>query len=95
MWQSSWTKRAIEVDSHQPMSPRQQLAGAPDSTCARVIHSRPEAFGNNWVPVIATREREGQDDEFGMHGSACSKNKLTFHSDISLLFPTFYCFISI
>uniref|UniRef100_A0A2N9EEY1 CCT domain-containing protein n=1 Tax=Fagus sylvatica TaxID=28930 RepID=A0A2N9EEY1_FAGSY len=46
------------------MSPRQQLAGAPDSTCARVIHSRPEAFGNNWVPVIATREREGQDDEF-------------------------------
>ncbi|KAK7822403.1 two-component response regulator-like aprr7 [Quercus suber] len=79
--QSSWTKRAVEVDSPQPMSPWEQLADAPDSTCARVIHSRPEAFGNNWVPV----EHEEHDDEFGMHGFASNNNILTSNSAISLL----------
>ncbi|KAF3954250.1 hypothetical protein CMV_020388 [Castanea mollissima] len=58
--QSSWTKRAVEVDSPQPISPWEQLADAPDSTCAQVFHSRPEAFGNNWVPV----EHEEHDDDF-------------------------------
>ncbi|XP_047324669.1 two-component response regulator-like PRR73 [Impatiens glandulifera] len=52
--QSSWTKRAVEVDSPQPMSP-------PDSTCAQVIHSRPEEFCNNRVPVTSTIERHGEE----------------------------------
>ncbi|XP_057511684.1 two-component response regulator-like PRR37 [Actinidia eriantha] len=61
--QSSWTKRAVEVDSPQPMSPWDQLADPPDSTCAQDIHSRPEAFSNNWVPITVTRKCHGQDDE--------------------------------
>ncbi|KAF3433821.1 hypothetical protein FNV43_RR24924 [Rhamnella rubrinervis] len=60
--QSSWTKRAVEVESPRPMSPSDQLADPPDSTCAQVIHSRPEAYGSNWVPVI-TREHGGQEDD--------------------------------
>lgn len=62
--QSSWTKRAVEVESPQPMSPWDQLADPPDSTCAQVIHSRPEAFGSNWLPVI-TREHGGKEDDHG------------------------------
>ncbi|KAL7184675.1 hypothetical protein ACSBR2_026759 [Camellia fascicularis] len=62
--QSSWTKRAVEVDSPQPLLPWDQLADPPDSTCAQVIHSRPEAFSNNWVPTSATRDYHGKDDEF-------------------------------
>ncbi|XP_031381176.1 two-component response regulator-like PRR37 isoform X2 [Punica granatum] len=61
--QSSWTKRAIEIDSPQRMSTWDQLADPPDSTCAQVIHLRPEAFSSNWVPVNATRDFEGQDAE--------------------------------
>ncbi|XP_062156956.1 two-component response regulator-like PRR73 [Alnus glutinosa] len=64
--QSSWTKRAIEVDSPQPMSLWEQLADHPESTCAQVIHSRTEAFGNNWVPMITTTECERQDNELGL-----------------------------
>uniref|UniRef100_A0A5B7AGV0 Putative response regulator isoform 3 n=1 Tax=Davidia involucrata TaxID=16924 RepID=A0A5B7AGV0_DAVIN len=61
--QSSWTKRAVEVDSPKPMSLWDQLADCPDRTCAQVIHSRPEAFSNNWVPTTATRECHGHNDE--------------------------------
>ncbi|CAH2040694.1 unnamed protein product [Thlaspi arvense] len=62
---SSWTKQALEVDSPPPMSPWDQLADPPDSTCAQVIHSRPEAFSNNWVPIAATREFHGHNDNQG------------------------------
>lgn len=61
--QSSWTNRAVEVDRPKAMSPCEHLADPPDSTCAQVIHSRPEALGNSWVPVTATKECKGQDDE--------------------------------
>ncbi|KAF9674822.1 hypothetical protein SADUNF_Sadunf10G0166900 [Salix dunnii] len=62
--QSSWTKRVVEVDSPKPMLPWDQLADPPDSKCTQVIHSRPEACDNNWVP-LATRKKCGkQDDEF-------------------------------
>ncbi|XP_052883077.1 two-component response regulator-like PRR37 isoform X3 [Gossypium arboreum] len=50
--QSSWTKRAIEVDSSQPISARDQ-----------VMHSRSEVLGNSWVPVTITRECDSRDDE--------------------------------
>ncbi|XVE68999.1 hypothetical protein DITRI_Ditri09bG0114600 [Diplodiscus trichospermus] len=61
--QSSWTKRAVEVDSSQPISTWDQLVNPTDSTCAQVIHSRPEVLGNSWVPVTATRKGDGLDDE--------------------------------
>jgi len=61
--QSSWTKRAVDVDSPQPMSPWDQLEDPPDSTCAQVIHSRSEAFGNHWVSTTAMKECRGKDDE--------------------------------
>ncbi|XWS75085.1 hypothetical protein CRYUN_Cryun01aG0054600 [Craigia yunnanensis] len=61
--QSSWTKRVVEVDSSQQISTWDQLVNPPDSTCAQVIHSRPEVLGNSWVPVTAMRECDRQDDE--------------------------------
>nr|XP_010937775.1 two-component response regulator-like PRR37 isoform X2 [Elaeis guineensis] len=58
--QSSWTKRAVEVDSPQHVSPSDQLANPPDSTCAQVIHPKPEAFCHDWVSMNANGECEGQ-----------------------------------
>uniref|UniRef100_A0A2K1YY18 Uncharacterized protein n=1 Tax=Populus trichocarpa TaxID=3694 RepID=A0A2K1YY18_POPTR len=60
--QSSWTKRAVEVDSPKPMLPWDQLADPPDSTFAQVIHSRSEAC-DNWVPLATTKKFGKQDDE--------------------------------
>jgi len=83
--QSSWTKRAVEVDSPKPMLPWDQLADPPDSTFAQVIHSRSEAC-DNWVPLATTKKFGKQDDELGLYGF------LNFHSlipPISLLFLTF------
>lgn len=72
--QSSWTKRAVDVDSPQPISPWDQLEDPPDSTCAQVIYSRSEAFGHSWVPAT-TMECHGKDDELGMHGNhSCSSH---------------------
>lgn len=65
--QSSWTKRAVDVDSPQPVSTWDQFADPHDSTCAQVNHPRQEAFGNNWVPENATRSPVAQDDELGGH----------------------------
>ncbi|KAG6758439.1 hypothetical protein POTOM_038787 [Populus tomentosa] len=59
---SSWTKRAVEVDSPKLMLPWDQLADPPDSTFAQVIHSRPEAC-HNWVPLATTKKFGKQDDE--------------------------------
>eukprot|EP00262_Sarcandra_glabra_P004391 TRINITY_DN1536_c0_g2_i1.p1 TRINITY_DN1536_c0_g2~~TRINITY_DN1536_c0_g2_i1.p1 ORF type:complete len:779 (-),score=159.81 TRINITY_DN1536_c0_g2_i1:150-2486(-) len=56
--QSSWTKRAIEVDSPRPVSPWDQLDDPHDSTCAPVIHPKPETFCNEWVPTAATGSLE-------------------------------------
>ncbi|CAK9144185.1 unnamed protein product [Ilex paraguariensis] len=61
--QSSWSKRAVEVDSPLPMLPWDQLADPPDSTCAQVIYLMPEAFSNNWEPTTATGECHKHDDE--------------------------------
>ncbi|CAN4106393.1 unnamed protein product [Withania somnifera] len=63
--QSSWSKRAIEVDSPQPMSPWNELAGPPDSTCAQALHSRPEALSATWVPANAFRKCLSEKDELG------------------------------
>ncbi|XP_008792544.2 two-component response regulator-like PRR37 isoform X2 [Phoenix dactylifera] len=58
--QSSWTKRAADVDSPQPMSPSDQLDDPPESTWAQVIHPKPETFCNDWVPMTANRECKGK-----------------------------------
>ncbi|XP_010253458.1 PREDICTED: two-component response regulator-like PRR37 [Nelumbo nucifera] len=61
--QSSWTKQAVEVDSPPPMSPWDQVADPPDSTCAQVIHPKPEEYGNEWLPVTATIESQKEDEQ--------------------------------
>ncbi|XP_042469111.1 two-component response regulator-like PRR73 isoform X2 [Zingiber officinale] len=58
--QSSYIKRAMEVDSLQHMSPQDQIADSPDSTCAQVIHPNPGTFCNDWVPISSNGGRQGQ-----------------------------------
>ncbi|XP_040994130.1 two-component response regulator-like PRR37 isoform X2 [Juglans microcarpa x Juglans regia] len=64
--QSSWTKRAAEVESPQPISPPDQITDGPDSTCAQVIHTKPEKFSNRWVHVTETKECPEQDEQHGV-----------------------------
>lgn len=52
--QSSWTKRAVEIDSPQQMSP-DQPSDLPDSTCAQVIHPTSEICSNRWLPTANKR----------------------------------------
>lgn len=59
--QSSWTKQAVEVDS-----PRQVFSWHPDSTCAQVVHSNAETFGNQLVTANAARECQQQKEEHGI-----------------------------
>ncbi|KAL5711155.1 hypothetical protein ACHQM5_021644 [Ranunculus cassubicifolius] len=61
--QSSWTKRAVEVDSPRLMSPWNQLAEPQDSTCAQVIHSKSESIGKEWMPIGAKKECQEDDDQ--------------------------------
>nr|CAB3459076.1 unnamed protein product [Digitaria exilis] len=58
--QSSWTKRAVEIDSPQAMSP--DLADPPDSTCAQVIHPKSEICSNRWLPGTNNRNSKKQKD---------------------------------
>nr|CAD1841967.1 unnamed protein product [Ananas comosus var. bracteatus] len=84
--QSSWTKRAVDVDSPQPMSPSDQLADPPDSTCAQVIHPRPEIFCNKQLPLTSNkscrRQKDfaddfmGKDLEIGMPGNLATDYEL-------------------
>nr|XP_009386543.1 PREDICTED: two-component response regulator-like PRR73 isoform X1 [Musa acuminata subsp. malaccensis] len=68
--QSSWTKRAAEVDSSQPISSSDRLADPPDSTCAQVIHATPKTFCKDLLPTSANRENQddcmGKDLEIGV-----------------------------
>ncbi|CAM0145172.1 unnamed protein product [Urochloa decumbens] len=68
--QSSWTKRAVEIDSPQPMSP-DQLADPPDSTCAQVIHPKSEICSNKWLPAANKRngkkQKENKDESMGKY----------------------------
>lgn len=59
--QSSWTKRAAEVESPQRPSAWDQATDPPDSTCAQVIYPMPEAFASSWMPG-AMQEHDGQDN---------------------------------
>ncbi|AQL07506.1 Two-component response regulator-like APRR3 [Zea mays] len=68
--QSSWTKRAVEIDSPQPISP-DQLVDPPDSTCAQVIHPRSEICSNKWLPTANKRnvkkQKENKDESMGRY----------------------------
>lgn len=64
--QSSWTKQAVEVDSPQLVSPWDQVADCPDSTCAQVIHSTAEISSNKQVPVTNTKKCRQQEEYIGM-----------------------------
>ncbi|KAK3227678.1 hypothetical protein Dsin_007540 [Dipteronia sinensis] len=64
--QSSWTKKAVEVDSPRPMSSCDRVAECPDSTCAQAIHSAAEISGNDMVPMTAARECQEQLDNIAM-----------------------------
>ncbi|GJN08223.1 hypothetical protein PR202_ga26119 [Eleusine coracana subsp. coracana] len=70
MSMSSWTKRAVEIDSPQPMSP-DQLADPPDSTCAQVIHPKSEICSNKWLPTANKRngkkQKENNDESMGKY----------------------------
>ncbi|KAK3206122.1 hypothetical protein Dsin_020168 [Dipteronia sinensis] len=61
--QSSWTKKAVDVNSPQPLSPSYKLVDAPDSICAQVIHTKPESFSNGWVHVTETKDGHDQDEQ--------------------------------
>ncbi|XP_031251555.1 two-component response regulator-like PRR37 isoform X2 [Pistacia vera] len=61
--QSSWTKKAADVDSPQPLSPSYHLTDAPDSICAQVIHNKPESFSNGWVHVSETKDGHEQNEQ--------------------------------
>ncbi|XP_022730609.1 two-component response regulator-like APRR3 [Durio zibethinus] len=54
--QSSWTKRAAEAESSQPMSSSNQLPDAPDITCAQAVHVKWEKCGSLWACVNTTKE---------------------------------------
>ncbi|KAM0941276.1 putative response regulator and transcription factor RR-A-type family [Dioscorea sansibarensis] len=58
--QSSWTKRAVGVDSPQPMPPSDQLPNPHDSTCAQVIYPKPETFFYGLMPMTTTRNVQEQ-----------------------------------
>ncbi|KAF3331685.1 two-component response regulator-like PRR37 isoform X2 [Carex littledalei] len=76
--QSSWTKRAVEVDSPQPLSPSDQLADPPDSTCAQVIHPKAENYCDDWLPIATQNECDdefmGKDLEIGVPGNLNSEH---------------------
>nr|ACL78518.1 pseudo-response receiver [Hordeum vulgare subsp. vulgare] len=64
--QSSWTKRAVEIDSPQDMSP-DQSADPPEGTCAHVNHPKSEICSNRWLP--------------GTNNKKCQKPKETTNGD--------------
>ncbi|CAM0907421.1 unnamed protein product [Alopecurus aequalis] len=62
--QSSWTKRAVEIDSPQDMSP-DQSSGPADSTCAHVIQPKSEICSNRLLPGTNNKnckEKETNDE---------------------------------
>ncbi|KAL5765935.1 hypothetical protein ACOSP7_016552 [Xanthoceras sorbifolium] len=61
--QSSWTKKAVEIDSPQPISPSYKLVDAPDSISVQAIYSKPESFSNGWVHVTETKDGHDQDEQ--------------------------------
>uniref|UniRef100_A0A453AIQ6 Uncharacterized protein n=1 Tax=Aegilops tauschii subsp. strangulata TaxID=200361 RepID=A0A453AIQ6_AEGTS len=75
--QTSWTKRAVEIDSPQDMSPDQSV-DPPDSTCAHVSHLKSEICSNRLrgtnnkkcqKPKETNAEFKGKELEIGAPGN--------------------------
>ncbi|CAL0329111.1 unnamed protein product [Lupinus luteus] len=60
--QSSWTKCVSQVGSPRPASPHKQFVEATDSTCAQVIHSKPEKLSSRWAHATEKECHELIDD---------------------------------
>ncbi|KAL2323305.1 hypothetical protein Fmac_027684 [Flemingia macrophylla] len=67
--QSSWTKRAVEVDSPKAVSQWDQIPECPDSTCAQVVHSNAEIGGNKVIPIAAKECPEQKEQHVKTAGS--------------------------
>ncbi|KAA3489583.1 two-component response regulator-like APRR3 [Gossypium australe] len=61
--QSSWTKRAAEGESSQPMSSLNRFPDAPNSTCAQVVHVKHEKCGSQWTCVTQRKECQEQHEQ--------------------------------
>ncbi|KAB2081013.1 hypothetical protein ES319_A05G104000v1 [Gossypium barbadense] len=61
--QSSWTKRAAEGESSQPMSSLNRFPGAPNSTCAQVVHVKHEKRRSPWTCVTQRKECQEQHEQ--------------------------------
>uniref|UniRef100_A0A7N0RAP4 Pseudo-response regulator 7 n=1 Tax=Kalanchoe fedtschenkoi TaxID=63787 RepID=A0A7N0RAP4_KALFE len=59
--QSSWTKKAAEAISPQPTG--ECMADAPDSTCAQVIHAKPETASYSRLHLTEAVESPEEDDQ--------------------------------
>ncbi|KAE9620528.1 putative response regulator and transcription factor RR-A-type family [Lupinus albus] len=60
--QSSWTKCVAQVGSPHPASPDKQFVEATDSTCAQVIHTKPEKLSSRWAHATEKECHELIDD---------------------------------
>ncbi|GMI92073.1 hypothetical protein HRI_002876600 [Hibiscus trionum] len=58
--ESSWTKRAAEAESSQPMASISRFPNAPDSTCAQVVHAKHDKCGSPWTRLTETKECKEQ-----------------------------------
>ncbi|XP_042755471.1 two-component response regulator-like APRR3 isoform X2 [Lactuca sativa] len=61
--QSSWSKRAVEVESTKYSWDQLPTSTPPDSTCAQVIRTRAETSNNYHPKPVATKDHAGEDDK--------------------------------
>ncbi|XP_027365476.1 two-component response regulator-like PRR37 isoform X2 [Abrus precatorius] len=81
--QSSWTKRAVEVDSPKPVSQWDQIAECPDSTCAQVVHSNAEIGGKKVVPLAAKECPEQKEQLGSKHSNTLDVGPSKFNEQIN------------
>ncbi|KAI6671163.1 hypothetical protein NL676_006048 [Syzygium grande] len=80
--QSSWTNKTAEVDSPKPVSPLNEWADAPDSTCAQVVYTGAETLKmDEEEPGTAGMRKDGkrasrcQDSKHGYQHERCQDSK--------------------
>lgn len=87
------------------MSPSDQLADPPDSTCAQVIHPRPEIFCNKQLPLTSNKSCRRQKDFAGKisreeekdkdKGSLITNLVLEFYENLNLVLDFFALYLTI
>ncbi|KAK8550961.1 hypothetical protein V6N13_119462 [Hibiscus sabdariffa] len=58
--ESSWTKRAAEAESSQPMASLNRLPNAPDNTCSQGVRVKRDKCGSLWTCVTEIKECQEQ-----------------------------------